>query len=433
MHADGAVIPADAAIRDLDEHRLEAAVKLWESTEPTEALAFSLSEVLAAVLARQPALVALAGERVVGAIAARVDGERAWILRWSVDPDSRRRGIGASLLGALERRLQALGVREVSMLAPRGSLGARTAAARGFALHEDTLYLEKRQLHATAADERIEELGGQWPPAELWLAIGGMEREKDLIERRVILPLAEREEARRHGVVPASSIILFGPPGTGKTTFAKAIAGRLGWPFVEVFPSQLPGADAHGRAGALRKLFDRLTYLDNVVVFIDEVEDIASARQTRPETHVIANELLKVIPHFRDGGSRLLVCATNSIRELDHAFTRPGRFDYLVPVGPPDPTARTGIWARYVSTISTADPDEIDLDELSARSQYFSAADIEFAAQKAAQAAFERSLRGDDARTTTGDFVKAAAEVRPSISNAMARDFDEDIERFARV
>jgi transitional endoplasmic reticulum ATPase len=422
--------PTDAPIRDLDESRLEAAVKLWESTEPNDALAFSLAEVLAAVVARQPALVALAQDRVIGAIAARVDGERAWILRWSVEAESRRRGIGAALLRALERRLLALGVREISMLAPRDSLGAETARAAGYAAHEDTLYLEKPRLHVGAADERVEELGGQWPTADLWLAIGGMQREKELIERRVILPLAERELARRHGVLPASSVILFGPPGTGKTTFAKAIAGRLGWPFVEVFPSQLLGDDAHGRAGALRKLFERLMYLDNVVAFIDEVEDIAAARQTRPETHVIANELLKVIPQFRDGGSRLLVCATNSVRDLDHAFTRPGRFDYLVPMGPPDATARAGIWARYVSAIS---PDaEIDVDELAAHSQYFSAADIEFAAQKAAQAAFERSLDGSFEPARTEDFRKAASDLRPSISAAMSRDFDEDIERFAR-
>ncbi len=421
--------PAEVAIRDLDESRLEAAVKLWESSEANEAFAFSLAETLAAVVAGEPALVALSGDRVIGAIAARVDGGRAWILRWSVEADSRRRGIGASLLRALERRLLALGVRDISMLAPRDGVGAETAGAAGYAVHDGTIYLEKRQLHTSAGDERVEDVGGQWPSEKLWLAIGGMEREKDLIERRVILPLAEREQAEQHGVVPASAVILFGPPGTGKTTFAKAVAGRLGWPFVEVFPSQLSGVDAHGRAGALRELFDRLLYLDNVVVFIDEVEDIASARGTRPETHVIANELLKLIPLFRDGGSRLLVCATNSVRELDHAFTRPGRFDYLVPVGPPDATARAGIWGRYASTITDA---EIDLDELAARSQYFSAADIEFAAQKAAQAAFERSLRGGFAPATTEDFLTAVSEVRPSISAAMARDFDEDIERFAR-
>ena len=133
------------AIRDLDDSRLEAAVKLWERTAPNDALTFSLAEVLAAVVARMPALVALADDRVIGAIVARVDGERAWILRWSVDADARRHGIGASLLRALERRLLALGVREISMLAPRESLGADTARSIGYVLYEDTVYLEKRQ------------------------------------------------------------------------------------------------------------------------------------------------------------------------------------------------------------------------------------------------------------------------------------------------
>jgi SpoVK/Ycf46/Vps4 family AAA+-type ATPase len=258
--------------------------------------------------------------------------------------------------------------------------------------------LEKRRLHVPAADDRVEELGGLWLPAELWQSIGGMEKEKDLIELRVILPLSEADEARRHGVVPAAAVILFGPPGTGKTTFAKAIAGRLGWPFAEIFPSQLAGADAHGRAGALRDVFEQLLYLDSVVVFIDEVEEIASSRKSRPETLVIANELLKLIPLLRETDSRLLVCATNSTHELDTAFTRPGRFDYLLPVGPPDKQAREGIWRRYVASITEAD---VDIAELAERSQYFSAADVEFASQKAAQAAFERSLRvglraGDD-------------------------------------
>src|SRR5712691_4646405 len=420
---------AEFVIRDLDDSKLEAAIRLWESDSAGAPLAFSLADVLGAIAARQPALVAVAGENVAGAIAARVDGPRAWVLRWSVATELRRHGIGAELLRALERRLLALGVRDISMLVPGSGEAADTARAAGYVQHEGVLYLEQRRLQTTASEDRVEELGGQSLPAELWESIGGMEREKDLIERRVILPLAERDEARRHGVVAASAVVLFGPPGTGKTTFAKAVAGRLGWPFVEVFPSQLVGGDAHGRAGALRELFDQLLYLDSVVVFIDEVEEIASSRQTQPETRAIANELLKLIPLFREADSRLLVCATNSVRELDHAFTRPGRFDYLVPVGPPDATARAGIWARYASSITDA---EIDLDELAARSQYFSAADIEFAAQKAAQAAFERSLRGGFAPATTKDFLEAVSEVRPSISASMAREFDEDIERFAR-
>lgn len=423
-------ILTEPRLRDLDDVRLEAAVRLWEqSADEGQAAAFSLAEVLAAVTAREPGLVAVTGDEVVGAIAAAVDGDRAWIVRWAVAPAWRRRGVGAALLAGLERRLASTGIREVSLLAPRDTEAVDAARASGYAVHDELVYLSKRRLQRASADDRVEELGGRWHSPLLWDEIGGMEREKDLIERRVVLPLARHEEAARHGVAAASAVILFGPPGTGKTTFAKAVAGRLGWPFVEIFPSQLAGADAHGRARSLRDLFDRLLYLDSVVVFIDEVEEIASSREQRSDTHVIANELLKVIPLFRDGDSRLLVVATNAVHELDHAFTRPGRFDYVLPIGPPDVEARGGIWRRYVSQITDREVDERLLAE---RSPYFSGADIEFAARKAAQSAFERSLLVGHAPAEEDDFLAAIAAVRPSITAATAREFEDDITRFAR-
>jgi transitional endoplasmic reticulum ATPase len=420
---------AEPQLRDLDDTRLEAAVRLWEDSDAGQPVAFSLAEVLGALTAREPGLVALAGDEVIGAIAAAVDGDRAWIVRWAVAPAWRRRGLGAALLAGLERRLASAGVQEVSLLVPRDTEAIDAARASGYAAHEELVYLSKHRLQRASADDRVEELGGQWLSPLLWEEIGGMDREKDLIERRVVLPLARHEEAARHGVAAASAVILFGPPGTGKTTFAKAVAGRLDWPFVEIFPSQLAGSDAHGRAGALRELFDKLLYLDSVVVFIDEVEEIASHRQERGDTHVIANELLKVIPQFRSGDSRLLVVATNAVHDLDHAFTRPGRFDYVLPIGPPDLEARTGIWRRYVSQITDR---EIDVRLLADRSQYFSAADIEFAARKAAQAAFERSLVMGHAPAENDDFLEAIGSVRPSITAATAREFEDDIIRYAR-
>ena len=257
-----------------------------------------------------------------------------------------------------------------------------------------------------------------------------MEREKELIERRVILPLAEQEEARRHGVVAASAVILFGPPGTGKTTFAKGIAGRLGWPFVEVFPSQLVGTDAHGRAGALRELFDQLLYLDRVVVFIDEVEEIASSRQERPETHVIANELLKLMPTFREAESRLLVCATNSIRELDHAFTRPGRFDYLLPVGPPDRSARD----RDLAALRLADHGRGGRRRRARRALAVLLGRGHRVRRAQGRAGRVRALarRRLTRRRRPRTSWRRSPRCGPSISAAMAREFEEDIERFAR-
>jgi ATP-dependent 26S proteasome regulatory subunit len=417
---------------DFDDTHLEQAVQLWEDAALISARpVFALAEVLASVTARDPALVVVRAHdgRLTGAIASRVDRERAWVLRWAVSADARRAGIGSLLLRTLERRLRALGVRELSLLAPEGMALSRLLGRRGYIERDSITLFEKRQLVRDPHDQ-LDEIGARRIPPECWDAIGGMDAEKDLIERRIILPLREQGVAREHGVVPASAVLLFGPPGTGKTTFAKAIAARLAWPFVEIFPSQLAAEHQHGRAHVLRSLFDRLSLLDQVVVFIDEVEDVASHRRANPDNLAVANELLKLIPDFRESEGRLLICATNSMRDLDPAFTRPGRFDYIVPVPPPDRQARHAIWASYARTIPHV---ELDLDELAVESELFAPADIEYAFKLGCQAAFERSVhQGKQGAATTNDYLSAVQAMRPSVSQDSLRAFEEDIRAFAR-
>jgi SpoVK/Ycf46/Vps4 family AAA+-type ATPase len=247
------------------------------------------------------------------------------------------------------------------------------------------------------------------------------------------MPLAQSQLADRFGVVPPRSIVLFGPPGTGKTTFAKAIASRLEWTFVEVFPSRLASHPA-GLAGALRETFATISELEHTVVFIDEVEEIASRRQGEPPspTQGVTNELLKIIPAFREQPGRLLICATNFIRALDAAFLRHGRFDYVIPIGLPDHQARSAIWERYIPDAAVG----VDAVALVAMTEGFSPADIEYAARKASQAALENALNSgadDPEGPFMDDYISAIVGTRATVSAEIAAQFHEDIQAVGRV
>src|ERR1700675_1431051 len=101
-----------------------------------------------------------------------------------------------------------------------------------------------------------------------------MEEAKEIIERRVILPLAEPELHGRPGGGPPRAIVRFGRPDTGKTTCPKGIASHLGWPFVEVLPAELAGEGAERQAKLLARAFERVLDLVSAGVFVHEVEDL---------------------------------------------------------------------------------------------------------------------------------------------------------------
>jgi SpoVK/Ycf46/Vps4 family AAA+-type ATPase len=323
------------------------------------------------------------------------------------------------------------GIRRVAAITDEGEQLADYLRQRGYRGSDRLRYFEREVQPPTAPSGALVELGGQLIGPGLWDALKGMEEAKEIIERRVILPLAEPELAGRHGVVPPRAIVLFGPPGTGKTTFAKGIASRLGWPFVEVLAAQLAGEGAERQAKLLADAFERLLELASAVVFVDEVEDLAATRhEERRVTPSITNEFLKQIPRLRDAPHHLLVCATNWVARLDPAFLRPGRFDYALPVGPPNADARRPIWRRYIEEITD---EQIDLEALVRASELFAPADIEFAAHKAAQRAFEREhfQRSPD-RARTEDFLAAIADTRPTLTAEIVSGFDQDTNRFAR-
>ncbi|KQY96309.1 GNAT family N-acetyltransferase [Microbacterium sp. MEC084] len=418
-------------IREFHHDDTDAFLRLWEiglneGYEPV----YGLSEVLAS-LRQDEAVAAVVGDEVIGVAVGRAAHEQGWVVYVGVDPAHRGGGVAAQLLSALERRLAQHDLGKMSALIPESGAGLDAFLAQGFELKSSLRYAERRIPVQGRDLALLRELGGRQLSRGLWEAVAGMTLEKSLLERRLVIPLAQPDLADRYGVVPPRAVMLFGPPGTGKTTFAKAVASRLEWPFVEVFPSRL-AAEPGGLAAGLRETFERIGELQHAVVFIDEVEEIAARRQGDPPSPLqgVTNELLKIIPEFRDRADRLLICATNFIRALDPAFLRHGRFDYVIPIGLPDDAARAAIWAGSIPEAA----EDIDIAALVRASEGLTPADIQFAARKAAQEALERALAGGDgAAQSTEDYLDALRATRATVSPEVIAEFVEDTRLLART
>ena len=424
-----------AAVRAYRPGDLSAVLELWEAAGciPRGADGLSVDEAVALIGSEWAVtLVGEADDQIVGMVLSTVSAPMAWIHRVavaSVGADDME--VADQLLEHVEAEFAERGARKVAGAVTAGPGARQWLERRGYAASRDVTYVQRELPRAPAAPRALARLGGRIVGPGLWEELQGLEAAKELIERRVILPLAEPQLAARHAVAPPKAIVLFGPPGTGKTTFAKGIASRLGWPFVEIEPSRLGGQGAEREAERLADTFDALLELGSVVAFIDEVEDIASTRhEDRRVSPSLTNELLRQMPRVRAAREHLLVCATNWVSRLDPAFLRPGRFDYVLAVGPPDSEARAAIWRRYVHEITDED---VDISALVDATELFTPADIEFAARKAAQRAFEREhFERVGRRATTEDFLAAIAQTRPTLEREMVEAFEEDRRRFAR-
>lgn len=330
-------------LRDFRDDDLDRAIQIWDQDRQRDDAppVFPVSEVMAAARTGGPAVVAVVGDDLVGMAVAQAQGDRAWITLVALAGNWRSRGIGSALIAELERRLREQGIRRIGALLAPEATGTAALENSGYRTREGLVYYEKVE-HLGASDAGLlAELGGRVQPQGLWGSLAGMEREKEAIERRIVLPLAEPALADRYGVRPPKAVILFGPPGTGKTSFAKAVASRLEWPFVELFPSRL-AAGAGSLATSLRETFTDLAGLETVLLFIDEVEEIAGCtvrhgRRPGPRSHQRTAQADPRLPRSRRPPADL----RHQLRPLPRSGVpapRPVRLRH--PGRAPDPSAR---------------------------------------------------------------------------------------------
>lgn len=278
----------------------------------------------------------------------------------------------------------------------------------------------------------LNEMGAQTMSQKLWDTISDSQPPKQIVQKRIILPLTRQNLSKKHGVVPPKAIIFFGPPGTGKTHFAKAIAGALSWWFIEIAPSMLM-VDGTEKVGAnLRTIMEKSRNLKEVVIFIDEFEEIAGSRDEASRVDKsITNEFLKQVPLFKNQGNDiLLICATNYIRQLDAALLRPGRFDCIIPVGALTEDERSTILEHYISKLNTG---IVDINRIIKMTSRFTPADIEYLFQQVAQFAFENEhVTQQDYRVTTDTIFEIIPKIRASLTDEVSVEFEKDSIAYSR-
>lgn len=278
----------------------------------------------------------------------------------------------------------------------------------------------------------LKEMGALTISKEIWDTIADSQPPKQIVQKRIILPLTQENLSKKHGVIPPRAIIFFGPPGTGKTHFAKAIAGALSWWFIEIAPSMLM-VDGIEKVGAnLRQVMEKARTLKEAIIFIDEFEELAGNRDEASRVDKsITNEFLKQVPLLKSQDNHvLLICATNYIRQLDSALLRPGRFDCIIPVGGLDEGERATIVRHYLSKLNTG---EIDLNRVVKMTVRFTPADIEYLFQQVAQYAFEQELVSrQDYRVTTDTIFEILPKIRPSLTEEVSVEFEKDTITYSR-
>jgi len=257
-------------------------------------------------------------------------------------------------------------------------------------------------------------------PDVRWSDIGGLEEVKRALRESVEIPLRHPEIYEKYGIKPPKGILLYGPPGCGKTLLAKAVATESGANFIAVKGPEIMSKWVGESEKAIREIFRKARLYAPTVVFFDEIDAVAPLRGLDLDTGVSERVVTQLITEM-DGIEKLenvvVLAATNRPDLLDPALLRPGRFDKLIYVPPPDYAARLEILRIHTRSIPLGR--DVDLAELAKATEGYSGADLEALVREAVMLA----LRESPFTEAVGrkHFIGALELVKPSITEGMVK------------
>ena len=268
-------------------------------------------------------------------------------------------------------------------------------------------------------DTDASEVGRLLMPAQppvTFADVGGLTEIKEQIEKRIILPFQKPSLFAKFKKKAGGGILLYGPPGCGKTLLARATAGQCKATFLNVAIDDVLDMYIGESERKLHALFEKARATTPAVMFFDELEALAGKRQhTREATSskLVSQFLSEMDGFVKNNAGVLILAATNVPWAIDPAFRRPGRFDRVLFVPPPDRPARASILQILLAGRPAAGG--IDVDALAARTSQFSGADLENLVDTAADRAIAASLEQNaEVPIDQGHMLAALAEIKPT-------------------
>ena len=250
-------------------------------------------------------------------------------------------------------------------------------------------------------------------PKITFAEVGGMEKVKEEIRMKIISPLEHPEIYKAYGKKIGGGILMYGPPGCGKTHLARATAGEVQSNFISVGISDILDMYIGNSERNLHAIFEKARQLKPCVLFFDEVDALGANRtdmRTSAGRHLINQFLSELDGVEYDNEGVLILAATNAPWHLDPAFRRPGRFDRIVFVPPPDLDAREAIINIKLQGKPVGN---INLKKLTNQTKEFSGADLEAIIDIAIEGKLEESMRkGKPIPIETNDLLKAVKKHR---------------------
>ena len=266
-----------------------------------------------------------------------------------------------------------------------------------------------------------------------WDDAGGLDDVKQRLKEAVEWPIKSPEIFTKLGIRPPKGILLYGPPGCGKTLLARAVATESEANFISIKGPEVFSKWVGESEKAIREVFRKARMAAPAVIFLDEIDSLTPKRGMGMSDSGVSERVISQLLTEMDGITTLqdivVVAATNRPDMVDSAVMRPGRFDRLIYVPEPDEKSRLQILKIYTKGMPICK--DVDLNQLTIATKYYSGADIESLCREAAMHALRRDINSTE--VAMKDFLDALKEMGPSITPDMEKWYKSFMQQIRQV